>query len=128
MSDTYTPRVNESILQGLRALTDQSIAEQTAAAMDYTPAELDDLVGRKVEEAPFSGDAMARTIRARRGTARATGETDPFKRVNVAASTNLWGSAAGSRTRRMAAVGFTDGVGNTEVHHAPNGKVAAFHL
>lgn len=108
MNDTYTPRVNESILQGLRGLTDQTIAQQTADAMDYSPAELDDLVGRKVEEAPFSGDALARIIRARRGTARATGQPDPYADITDGATFNLWGNVTFvGGDRRMAAVGYT---------------------
>jgi hypothetical protein len=119
MPDTYTPRVNESILQGLRAVTDQTVAQQTADAMDYTAAELDDLVGRKVEEAPFSGDALARIVRARRGTARATGQADPYPFETVVQDTarGLWTSPLGTDqgapvgNRRMAAVGVSDGPG-----------------
>lgn len=114
MSDTYTSRVDESILRGLRALTDQTIAEQTADALDYSPAELDDLVGRKVEEAPFSGDALARIIRARRGTARATGQPDPYgARHTVDTVRRVWGSYRGiwigeNTNRRMVAGGKID--------------------
>lgn len=112
MTDTYTPRVNESILQGLRALTDVTIAEQTADAMDYTAAELDDLVGRKVEEAPFSGDALARIVRARRGVARATGNVDSYENITDDADFGLWGASSwptrerGTSDRRLVMLGY----------------------
>jgi hypothetical protein len=94
-----------------RDLEDRALALQTTAAMDYTPDELDDLVGRKIEDAPFSGDAMARRIRARNGAARANRVPRPYRYVliNLTAARNLWPAAQFGEdltgNRRMAAVG-----------------------
>lgn len=100
------------------------LRETTAEGLDYTPDELDDLTGRKVEEVPFSGDALALIISARRGTARATGQADPYPlmREDRAASA-VWGPDAmprpyiGNTGRRMAAVGGTGGHGLIEATH-----------
>lgn len=86
------------------------VKETTGMGLDFTPDELDDLTTRKVVEVPFSGDALARIIRARRGVARATGQRNPYPAAvqNFNAEANLWGSVADAPVdgdRRMAAVG-----------------------
>lgn len=88
----------------------------TAEAVAYTIDELDDLTDRKIEDVPISGDTLARIVRAQRGTARATGQPDPYgARHSVDTVQRVWGSYRGiwigeNTSRRMAAVGNRDGV------------------
>lgn len=80
----------------------------TAEAMDYSLDELDDLTSRKVEAVEVDGDALARIVRARRGSARYRGEIDPYLYITDAAAINLWATPAvygDDGNRRMAAVG-----------------------
>lgn len=90
----------DALLEANRAMS-----YSTADGLDYTPTELDDLTDRKVEEVPFSGDDLVRIIRARRGTARATGTIYPD--ASSWAEYSVWGSLARGGNRRMAAVGVT---------------------
>lgn len=104
----------------------------TVEAMDYTLDEIDDLTDRKVEAIEVDGDALARMIRTRRGTARFTEQEDPYANVTDNVDFDLWNGSQRvlgvDGNPRMVAVGFTDGVGNTEVWHAPLGRITAFHL
>lgn len=100
-----TPQGTTVLIEANRA-----VSYSTADGIDYTPAELDDLTSRKVEAVPFSGDDLARIVRAQRGTARATGQPDPYATHLTGAVRSLWGSYRsvwlGENTpRRMAAVG-----------------------
>lgn len=86
------------------------LREATAFGADYTPDELDDLTSRKVESVPFSGDDLARIVRARRGVARVLDrrEDDAYADTLAASEFALWGNNAGfDGNRRMAAVGGT---------------------
>lgn len=88
----------------------------TDMAVDYSVDELDDLTDRKVAPEGIDGDRLARIIRARRGTARATGQDDPYIGMGGTSEASLWGSAAmyignGRGNRRVAAIG--DGTGAT---------------
>ncbi len=82
--------------------------------LDYTVDELDDIADRKVGPIPVSGDALARLIRARRGTARDIGQADPYPLLREdRAMAAIWGPDALPRpylggNRRMAAVGTSN--------------------
>jgi hypothetical protein len=83
----------------------QTIRDTTVLGMDYRLDELDDLGSRK-QEVPVSGDDLARIVRAQRGTARATGNVDPYPLA--AAEFGVWGAAWALQRggdRRMVAVG-----------------------
>lgn len=85
----------------------QTIRDTTALGMDYNLDERDDLGSRK-QEVPVNGDDLARIVRAQRGTARATGQADPYGFSNMHARVNLWDSLIPARgNRRMVAVGRT---------------------
>jgi hypothetical protein len=82
----------------------------TDMAVDYSVDELDDLTDRKVAPEGIDGDRLARIIRARRGTARATGQADPYAQVENIANVVVWdgtrqGTPRTGSNRRMAAVG-----------------------
>jgi len=86
----------------------------TDMAFGYSVDELDDLTDRKVAPEGIDGDRLARIIRARRGTARATGQVDPFptlaatgERIDTGATVRYEYSG----NRRMAAVGGTGAAG-----------------
>ncbi len=101
----------------------QTIRDTTVLGMDYRLDELDDLGSRK-QEVPVSGDDLARIVRAQRGTARATGQADPFPFDVVVQGTacELWASPTDavrdSGNRRMAAVGYTAWDGTLQVAEA----------
>lgn len=105
----------------------------TDMAVDYSVDELDDLTTRKVAPEGIDGDRLARIVRARRGTARATGDIDHYspRVVNNEAERNLWPASertawtARSRgNRRVVAVGGTGGHGLIEATHAVTGQTS----
>lgn len=78
----------------------------TDMAIDYSVDELDDLTDRKVAPEGIDGDRLARIIRARRGTARATLSEDHYANVTDSASFGLWGDVTHTGgNRRMVADG-----------------------
>lgn len=85
----------------------------TDMAVDYSVDELDDLTDRKVAPEGIDGDRLARIIRARRGTARATGKLVGHGRY-TADETGVRYCYCGRTedhtdgNRRMAAVGISD--------------------